>query len=132
MKVKEVPQDLKYLKGAIVRHIDYAVDEDGKYQGVVSDGWTPKNEALEVTLDAVNDECEKILQRIRNKKTSPLEYHLVKNLMDVKLLSKYTGISKRTIRKHFTPDAFSELDDEILSKYASALRITVEQLKSIP
>ena len=32
MKVEEVPQDLKYFKGSVVRDVDYAVDSDGKYQ----------------------------------------------------------------------------------------------------
>ena len=29
MKVEEVPQDLKYFKGTVVRDVDYAVDADG-------------------------------------------------------------------------------------------------------
>ena len=38
MKIEEVPQDLKYCKDAVVRDQCYAVDEDGKYQMVKSDG----------------------------------------------------------------------------------------------
>ena len=54
MKVKDVPQDLKYLKGTVIRDLDYAVDEDGNYQAVVSDGWDPKNDALEITMDDIH------------------------------------------------------------------------------
>lgn len=132
MKIKDVPQDLKYYKGTVIRDQEYAVDENGHYQMVESDGWMPKNEALEVTIDAIDEECQEILQRIKKGQTSPLEYYMVKNLMDVGLLSDYSGFSKRTIRKHFKPDVFEKLDDETLSKYAEALRITIDELKNIP
>ena len=90
MKVEEVPQDLKYFKGVVIRDQEYAVDEQGRYKMVESDGWSPKNEALEITLDAIDEECEEILERIRMGETSPLEYHAAKNLMDIDLLSTYS------------------------------------------
>lgn len=132
MKTKDVPQDLKYYKGTVIRDQDYAIDENGHYQMVCSDGWAPKNEALEITIDAIDDECREIIRRIRAGETSPLEYHMVKGLMDIGLLSSYSGFSKRTIRKHFKPDNFNNLDDATLGKYADVLRITVDELKRVP
>lgn len=132
MKVEEVPQDLKYFKGTAVRDMDYAVDAQGRYQMVQSDGWAPKNEALEATLDAIDEECQAVLADIRSGKTSPLAYHAMKNLMDVDLLSDYSGFSKRTIRKHFEPQHFAQLDQETLQTYADVLRITVDELTHIP
>jgi hypothetical protein len=73
-----------------------------------------------------------VLDRIKRGETSPLEYHATKNLMDIDLLSSYSGFSKRTIRKHYNPEIFSKLDDDILSVYADVLRISVEELKTIP
>ena len=95
MKVEEVPQDLKYFAGTVVRDVDYAVDADGQYKMVMSDGWSPKNDALEVTMDDIYEQCDEVLERVRKGETSPLEYHMVRNLMTVELLSDYTGISKR-------------------------------------
>lgn len=132
MKVEEVPQDLKYFKGTVVRDVDYAVDADGNYQMVVSDGWTPKNEALEITLADIDEQCQEILRRVKAGESSPLEYYAAKNLMDVDLLSDYTGFSKRTIRKHFLPDNFAKLDEKTLETYADVLRITVAELTTIP
>lgn len=132
MKVEEVPQDRKYLDTTMVRDVNYAIDANGQYQKVLSDGWAPKNDALEVTWDAIDDECQEILERIKEEKSSPLEYYCVKNLMDVDLLSDYTGIPKRKIRKHFEPKYFNELPNDVLETYAEALRITVEELKKIP
>ena len=132
MKVDEVPQDLKYYKGSVVRDVNYAVDENGQYKAVISDGWTPKNDALDMALDEVSQQCRQIAERVRKGESSPLEYHAAKNLMDVRLLSDYTGIPKRKIRRHFRPENFAALDDGTLAKYAEALRITVAELKSLP
>ena len=132
MKVEDVPQDLKFLKGTIIRDVDYAVDEQGRYQKVISGGWTPKNDALEITLEDIDERCQEILEDIKAGKSSPLAYHAEKNLMSIELLSDYTGFSKRTIRKHFEPKHFDKLDEKTLNKYADVLRITVEELKSIP
>ena len=132
MKVEDVPQDLKFYKGSKVRDVNYAVDVNGRYQAVMSDGWMPKNDALEFTLSEVQVRCEEVLERIKRGETSPLEYHAEKNLMPLDLLSDYTGFSKRTIRKHMQPKEFGALDDNTLAVYADALRITVDELKRIP
>ena len=132
MKVKDVPQDLKYMGGTVIRDLDYAVDEDGKFQAVRSDGWSPQNDALEITMDGIDEECQEILERVRAGETSPLEYHAARNVMPLELLARYTGFSKRKVRKHLDPKNFNKLDDETLAAYADALRITVDELKSIP
>jgi hypothetical protein len=132
MKVSDVPQDLNYYKDTVVRDLNYAVDEQGRYQAVVSDGWEPKDDALDLAWDDIREQCDEVLERIKKGETSPLEYHAVKNLMPINLLSSYTGFSKRTIRKHFNPANFIKLDNDTLSIYADVLRITVEELKTIP
>ena len=132
MKVKDVPQDLKYYEGSVVRDLNYAVDEDGQYKAVQSDGWAPKNDALDMALDEISEQCREIAGKVKRGESSPLEYHAAKNMMDVKLLANYTGFSKRKIRKDFTPKHFSELEDSALAIYADALRITVDELKSVP
>ena len=123
---------MKYYKGSVVRDVNYAVDENGQYKAVISDGWTPKNDALDMALDEVSQQCRQIAERVRKGESSPLEYHAAKNLMDVRLLSDYTGIPKRKIRRHFRPENFAALDDGTLAKYAEALRITVAELKCLP
>lgn len=132
MKLEEVPQDLKYFEGTVIRDIDYAVDGQGRYTAVQSDGWAPKNEALEITMQDIDEQCQEILENVRAGKSSPLEYHAARGLMDAELLADYTGFSKRTVRKHFLPEHFAKLDEETLSRYADVLRITVDELKSIP
>ncbi len=132
MKIEEVPQDLKYMKGTVIRDTDYAVDSEGRYQRVMSSGWEPKNLALDVIMEDIDEQCQSILADVRAGKASPLAYHAARGLMDEGLLADYAGVSKRTVRKHFQPDGFAQLDDAMLTTYADVLRISVEELKSIP
>ena len=66
MKVKDVPQDLKYYKGTPIRDVNYAVDDDGKYQAVLSDGWSPKAEALELALEYDVDKDERSRMKMKS------------------------------------------------------------------
>ena len=131
MTIKEVPQDLKYMAGGVIRDVTYAVDEDGRYQSVVSDGWTVKNDVLELVWDDIRESCEAIREQVRRHEASPLAYHMTKNLQDPAMLAAYAGIPKRKVKKHLTYDAFMQLDEQTLARYADALRITVDELRSV-
>ena len=131
MKKEDVPQDLRYFKDQIVRDVLYAVDENGHFTPVVSDGWCVKNDALEVVWDEIREQCEDIRQQVIAKKVSPLAYHLKKSLLNISMLSAYSEIPKRKIRKHLKYNEFINSDENTLQKYADAMRITVEELKRI-
>ena len=129
MKKEEVPQDLYYFKDNVIRDLMYAVDENGHYTSVVSDGWSVKNDALGAVWDDIREQCEEIRRRVLAKEVSPLAYHIKKSLQDIGMLSAYSGVPKRIIRKHLKYDEFMKSDESTLQKYADAMRITVEELK---
>jgi len=131
MKVQEVPQDLKFFKNTVLRDVAYAVDDEGNYTPVISEGWEVKNDALDITWSDIDDKCTEIREQVLAGKISPLAYHLEKNIMDVGLFSRYTGLNKRKIKKHLNPDEFKKLDESILYKYAEILRISIEELKTV-
>jgi hypothetical protein len=131
MKVKEVPQDARVYINTVFSDMSYALDDDGNYVPVFSDGWEVKNDALDIALDSVNEKCEEKRQQVLAGKLSPLAYHLEKNLMDVGLVAKYTGLRRRTVKKHLKPDIFAALEDSVLQQYADALRITTEELRTV-
>ena len=131
MKANEVPQDLHYFKDNVIRDVIYAVDENGQYTPVISDGWSVKNDALGAVWDDIREQCEAIRQQVIAREVSPLAFHMKKALQDIGTLSCYSAIPKRKIRKHLKYDEFMKLDDAVLQKYADAMRITVEELKSV-
>jgi hypothetical protein len=128
MKEKEVPQDNEGLLEDKLRELCYAVDEHGNYVTVHSSGWSPKNEALKQAWEEVHLKTEAARQSVMAGEKSILAYYIEKSIMDIKLLSQYTGISKRKIRKHLKPAAFIKLDHNTLQTYAEALKISVDEL----
>jgi len=131
MKVKDVPQDGCILESSGVRDVCYALDEDGNYKEVISVGWEPKNEAINFAWSAINEETEKIRMSVISGELSPLSYHLSRLVMTTHILADYTGFSYRDVKKFCKPEVFAKLKYDDLSKLASALNITVEQLISI-
>ena len=131
MKVKEVPQDLKFFKDTVIRDVAYAVDDNGNYTSIISKGWEIKNDALDITWNNIDEKCEEIRKQVLAGKLSPLAYHLEKNIMEVGLFARYTGQTKRKVKKHLHPEYFRELDNSVLQQYAEVLRISIEELKTV-
>lgn len=132
MKVEDVPQDARFFQNSVARDVCYALDEQGNYQAVVSMGWNVKADALQTVLDDVEEQCEPIRQRVLRHEVSPLAYHMEKNLMDIDMLAENSGISKRKVKKHMEYDEFQKLDRKTLENYAYTLRISVEELLTVP
>lgn len=131
MKKKEVPQDNEGLHEDKFRDLCYAVDENGNYVAVHSTGWSPKNEAMKQAWEEIHMQVEEARKSVIQGEVSILAYHMEKNIMDIKLLSQYTGISRRKIRKHLKPKVFENLTDEVLEKYAAAFNISIDELKDV-
>lgn len=129
MKKEEVPQDRAYLKEGKVRDLCYVVDEDGNYTTALSLGWSPKNDAIRNAWIDIEEKLREVTDRMKAGKTSPIEYYLVKNIMDTGMLAKYSGISKRKVKKHIKPEIFKTLPVQILTLYADVFKVSIEELK---
>jgi len=93
--------------------------------------WEQSDIATRMVMTNLFQELEPVRNQVLKEQLSPLAYHIPANLFDVKLLSSYTGISKRHIKKHLNPKKFNQLDEETLKKYASAFGISIETLKKV-
>lgn len=129
MKKKDVPQDNEGIHEGKFRDLCYATDEKGNYTTVHSTGWSPKNTALLQAWELVNEKLDETKEKVLSGELSPLAFFMEQNVMTVKLLSQYTGISKWKVKRHIKPKYFKKLDDLILQKYADTLNITVQDLK---
>lgn len=130
MNVNEVPQDSRdHLKhDGKIRKVVYAVDKDGKYTGVNSEGWEAENEALKQAWDDIDETLAEIERKVRAGELSPIPYYMQKNLMDLSLLATYAGKWKWQVKRHFRPDIFGKLDKAMKDKYASIFNITTAEL----
>ena len=131
MKVNEVPQD----KGMITderREICYAVDENGRYVLAESAGWQPKNIANNQAWGIISEQISQTLKKIKAGKLSPLAFYMVKNQMNISLLSKYAGFNRWRVKRHLKPGVFKRLESSVLKQYADVFEIDIEDLSKIP
>ncbi len=129
MKKEDVPQDPSALVG-VTRDVCYVKDKDGKYTTDLSIGWDVKKQALDNAWDDIKERVEEAALQVKNGEISPIFYFMEKKLMDLTLLSSYTGFWKWTIKRHFKPSIFKSLNESKLNTYAKAFDISVEELKN--
>lgn len=129
MKKKEVPQDEGLSEGRF-QDICYALDENGNYVVVPSEGWKPKTDAMLQAWEVIHEKIELVRQEVLSGKVSPIAYYMEKNIMDLKLLADYVELPKRKVRKHLKPEKFALLDDSILGRYAETFGVTISELKN--
>ena len=126
MRVEKVPHDAGKLDGE--KELCYAVDKNGNYVTVQSEGWEAKNTTLDQAWDFVQDQIKEAEKKILAGDQSNLAYWMAVNMMELKLLSDYSGFSKRKIKKHLRPKIFENLDSAVLEKYAYIFKISIDQL----
>ena len=130
MKKEQVPQDLGAL-GKITKEVCYATDSSGKYMTELSTGWEVKNEALDVAWQDVQARIAKAKQKVMNGEASPVLFFMEYRLMDMTILSDYTGFWKWQIKRHLKPEVFANLSEKKLQKYAEAFNTSVADLKNM-
>jgi hypothetical protein len=130
MRKKDVPQDAGLNQG--MREITYAVDENGRYVGVPSLGWEPKNIANAQAWEVISENIHTQARLGRDGKRSPLAYHLAKHLMTVGLAASYVRLPRWRVKRHLKPAVFNRLKPEILQRYADLFGLTLAEFRQIP
>lgn len=128
MKKEELPQDDSAL-AKYTREVLYVKNADGKYTTDLSTGWEVKKEALDNAWDDIHERIKEAALKVKNGEQSPILYFMELKLMDIQLLSDYTGFWKFNIKRHMKPSVFAKLSEERLKKYAKAFEISIEELK---
>jgi hypothetical protein len=131
MDVDEVPQEGNRTMAGHRRAM-YARDKDGRIVIVASRGGEVDETVTLQALERIHELAEEARRRVLAGKTSPLEYWMYAQRLDLPQLSQVTGFWKWRIRGHFRPEKFAALPPKILERYAAVMGITVEQLKRLP
>jgi len=130
MRESEVPQEKnRTLDGN--RKAVYALGEDGEYKTVASDGWSVEEIVTSQAVEEFERLAKETLARVKDKKTSALEYYMYKNRMDLSLLSQTTGFFRWTIKRDFNPARFAKIPASRAEVYASVMGIGVDELLKI-
>lgn len=130
MKKDEIPQDPSAL-GRVTKEVCYAVDEAGNYGSHLSRGWEIKADALGITWEDIERKVAAVKKQVVAGEVSPIAYFIEVGVMDLSIVSAYTGFWKWTIKRHLKPAVFKKLSDSTLQKYAGLFEVTVDQLKNM-
>lgn len=131
MRRTEVPDDPRSLLGPRSR-LTWAVDDDGHYVGVKSGGWEAEIDANRVCSEADAARVTEAWEEARAGRKSPLAYHMIAARMDPSLLGREAGIWAWRVRRHLDPARFRALSESLLRRYADALGLTVDALRTLP
>ncbi|PKN68346.1 MAG: hypothetical protein CVU52_10165 [Deltaproteobacteria bacterium HGW-Deltaproteobacteria-10] len=130
MKANEVPQDITYYEGK--KRACYALNDEGKYVIVPSSGWSTEEIVNGLAVADLAERLEATRQAVLKGVKSPLVYHMEQRQMTPAILAKTADIWEFRVRRHLRPAVFDRLKPEILKRYAQALALSVEELKSVP
>jgi len=110
--------------------VQYAVDDNGEFVKVGSNGWEPGYRALINLREDFDARAEDAKERVKRGQTSPIEYFMHRAYMELSTLAQMTGLSQRKVKKHFDPRGFEQLDDATLQTYATVLLVDLDTIKN--
>ena len=130
MKQNDIPQDPSVLD-KFTKEVCYAVDESGNYVTALSRGWEVKASALGVTWQDIEKNVAAARQAVLKGEVSPVQYFIELRVMDLEIVSAYTGFWQWTIKRHLKPSVFNKLSVAKLQKYADLFEVSIEELKTM-
>ena len=133
MNIEDVPQDLKDFKDGnkAPKKVMYVTTKDGQYTQTQSVGWEAENLVLQQAWEDIDLQLAKEKKKVMAGLVSPISFYMIKNRMDIPILSSYVGKWQWQVKRHMKPHIFHKLSDSIKEKYAQAFNITREELNNV-
>jgi len=131
MKREDVPQEgNRTLDGH--RKALYARDEQGRLQTVESAGWAVEELVTSMAVAEFRELAEEARRRVDAGQSSPLEFYMYQRRMDLQVLAQASGMWRWRVRRHLRPRPFRHAGHRALARYAEALGLPEQTLRSWP
>lgn len=131
MRIEDVPQQPDAIYEGETKVI-YAVNAEGKLTTASTSGWDAEIAALKDAIDEIDHLAQEALERSQAGLTSPLEYHMYHQRLDLSMLAQAMGKFQWQIRRHFKPSVFNRLSEQQCQAYAKVLGLDSATLKTLP
>jgi len=131
MKKDKTPQQPHQMYEGESKGI-YTVNAEGKYELSRTSGWDPETIALTQALNEIDRLSQQALKKVQQGLSSPLEYHMYAQRMDLAMLATAVGKFQWQVKRHFKPANFIKLTQQQIELYATVLGIDANTLKNIP
>ena len=129
MEPDEVFRSIADVDG--LKRAQYAPNDRGKYVLDTNPSW-PETVVNGLMVSDIRARIEEAREAVLAGKKSPLYYHMARRQMNPAILARAAGIVLFRVKRHLRPEIFSKLKPSILDRYANALVVTREELKSLP
>ncbi len=127
MKDIEVPkQNNCTLAG--MQKVMYTKNNQGKF---ITENYGSNVEefATKTAVDEYELLKKESLNKIKNNISSPIEYFMYENRMDIPTLASMVEMFQFRVKRHLKMKNFQKLNDDILRRYAEVFSININQLK---
>ena len=131
MKKEDIPNQPHEMYEGETKGV-YSVNAEGKYELSRTSGWEPETIALTQALEEIDRLSQQALTKVQQGISSPLEYHMYAQRMDLPTLAVAVGKFQWQVKRHFKPSNFVKLKQQQIETYAAVLGIDANQLKSVP
>lgn len=126
---KEEKEELIYTYN---RELHYSFEPGKGYTRKVDYHYPGNQVIIKQSWDEAESRLKDISAKIKEGQLSPIAFYMEKNLMELPMLSDYTGFMRWRIKRHLKPKVFSKLKPGTLSNYASVFNIGVNELMNPP
>lgn len=111
----------------------YGHADDGRVERQPKERWEVEKLVTHQAVAEYRRLADEALERARAGHCSPLEYHMFQRRMEPATLAQTSGISRLRLRRHrLNRAAFRRLPERILNRYAEALGLAIDELKTLP
>lgn len=131
MKVKEIPQDNNSSMQGETKVI-YARSDSGRFEIAQTSGWDVEEVVLEQAIDEIHRQAREAYLRAAAGMTSPLEFHMYNQRMDLAMLAQAVGRFQWMVRRDFSPQRFQRLPAKRLQAYADVMGLSLDALQKLP
>ncbi len=114
-----------------LKRAQYKPNDRGKYVLDTHPSW-PETVVNGLLVSDIRASIEEAKEAVLAGKKSPLYYHMARRQMNPAILARAAGIASFRVKRHLRPEIFSKLKPSILDRYANALVVTREDLKTLP
>ena len=106
----------------------YAPNNNGQFERF-NYGSDVEEYATKLAVEEYEILMKESLEKIEQNISSPIEYFMYKNRMDLPTLASIVDMFSFRVKRHLRADIFKKLNDKMLNRYANAFNITLEDLK---
>ena len=106
----------------------YAPNNNGQFERF-NYGSDVEEYATKLAVEEYEILMKESLEKIEQNISSPIEYFMYKNRMDLPTLASIVDMFSFSVKRHLRADIFKKLNDKMLNRYANAFNITLEDLK---